>query len=329
MASPQDSKPTGEQNPGIIGNIMQTVTGTFGGAKDAVMGKSPEAKDTTIGKMGEYKDYAAEKTKKTADATTQKAIETKDFTVDKAIEGKDCTVEKAVEAKDFTVKKAMGAKDFTEKAVGAKDFTVEKAVGAKDFTVKKATEGKDAVIEECQKELSEARALVEEAERSLVGDTDTMMTETEREAMLKNKERFESVKAPSIYAIVGTIASLQISITQASGTSQLILPSAITLISCALFGVTFRYAVRRDLDNFQLKTGTSAAFGFVKGTSERYSINKFTLHIMIKSYHIHVFVSIFTIQVLLREQADHLWSWKSIVYCRMLSLVQFMYQKIF
>ncbi|KAL4581922.1 hypothetical protein LXL04_006456 [Taraxacum kok-saghyz] len=126
-----------------------------------------------------------------------------------------------------------------------------------------------AAIEECQKELSEARALVEEAERSLVGDTDTMMTETEREAMLKNKERFESVKAPSIYAIVGTIASLQISIAQASGTSQLILPSAITLISCALFGVTFRYAVRRDLDNFQLKTGTSAAFGFVKGLATR------------------------------------------------------------
>ncbi|KAL4592722.1 hypothetical protein LXL04_005725 [Taraxacum kok-saghyz] len=126
-------------------------------------------------------------------------------------------------------------------------------------------ESRASEIEECQKELSEARALVEEAERSLVGDTDTMMTETEREAMLKNKERFESVKAASISAIVGTIASLPISIAQASDTSQLILPSAIILISCALFGVTFRYAVRRDLDNFQLKTGTSAAFGFVKG----------------------------------------------------------------
>ncbi|GJX86451.1 hypothetical protein Tco_0337225 [Tanacetum coccineum] len=125
-----------------------------------------------------------------------------------------------------------------------------------------------AEIEECQKEISEARALVEEAERSLeveVDDKDSMMTETEREALYKNKERLESVKAASVSAIVGTLAALPISLAQVTDTSQLILPSAITLISCALFGVTFRYAVRRDVDNFQLKTGTSAAFGFVKG----------------------------------------------------------------
>ncbi|KAI3687423.1 hypothetical protein L1987_81119 [Smallanthus sonchifolius] len=125
-----------------------------------------------------------------------------------------------------------------------------------------------AEIEECQQELLEARALVEEAERSLedeMEDKKSTMTETEREEMYKNKERFESVKAASISAVVGTLAGLPISLTQAANTSQLILPSVITLISCALFGVTFRYAVRRDLDNFQLKTGTSAAFGFVKG----------------------------------------------------------------
>ena len=46
-------------------------------------------------------------------------------------------------------------------------------------------------------------------------------------------------------------------------TNSKIIP--INFVSCGLFGVTFRYAVRRDLDNIQLKTGTSAAFGFVKG----------------------------------------------------------------
>ncbi|KAI7738135.1 hypothetical protein M8C21_014544 [Ambrosia artemisiifolia] len=125
-----------------------------------------------------------------------------------------------------------------------------------------------AEIEECQKDLIEARALVDEAERSLgveIEDKKSTMTETEREAMYKNKERFESVKAASISAIVGTLAGLPISFTQAAKISQLILPTAITLVSCALFGVTFRYAVRRDLDNFQLKTGTSGAFAFVKG----------------------------------------------------------------
>ena len=141
-------------------------------------------------------------------------------------------------------------------------------------------------IEECQKEISEARALVEEAERSLeveVDDKDSMMSETEREAMYKNKERFESVKAASISAIVGTLAALPISLAQVTDTSQLILPSAITFISCALFGVTFRYAVRRDLDNFQLKTGTSAAFGFVKGMLPKFlikEINGFTFTII-------------------------------------------------
>ncbi|XP_071706949.1 uncharacterized protein [Rutidosis leptorrhynchoides] len=126
-----------------------------------------------------------------------------------------------------------------------------------------------AEIDECQKELSEARALVEEAERSLedeIGDNkDSMMTETEKQAMYKNKERLESVKAACISAIAGTLASLPFSLAEVTETSQLILPLGITLFSCALFGVTFRYAVRRDLDNFQLKTGTSAAFGFVKG----------------------------------------------------------------
>ncbi|KAE8813820.1 hypothetical protein D1007_09011 [Hordeum vulgare] len=41
--------------------------------------------------------------------------------------------------------------------------------------------------------------------------------------------------------------------------------SSVVLISCALFGVTFRYAVRRDLDNIQLKTGAAAAFAVVRG----------------------------------------------------------------
>ncbi|KAL5655191.1 hypothetical protein ACJX0J_034510, partial [Zea mays] len=45
---------------------------------------------------------------------------------------------------------------------------------------------------------------------------------------------------------------------------QLFLRSSIVFISCALFGVTFWYAVRRDLDNIQLKTGALAAFAFVR-----------------------------------------------------------------
>lgn len=123
-------------------------------------------------------------------------------------------------------------------------------------------------IAECQKEISEARAMVEEAEQSLKGVGGDASTEMESGMSNKDKERLQSVKAALISAVVGTLAELPISLSRVTSNSELILPLAITFASCALFGVTFRYAIRRDLDNFQLKSGTSAAFGFVKGTGE-------------------------------------------------------------
>ncbi|KAJ4846331.1 hypothetical protein Tsubulata_005925 [Turnera subulata] len=121
-----------------------------------------------------------------------------------------------------------------------------------------------------QREIAEARAMLEEAERSLtlslsgniVGDGDAPGSE----GVDKKMERLESIKAASISAIVGTLAGLPVSLAQlTSSNDQLLLPTVITFISCLLFGVTFRYAVRRDIDNIQLKTGTAAAFAFVKG----------------------------------------------------------------
>ncbi|KAI3727794.1 hypothetical protein L6452_16414 [Arctium lappa] len=108
-------------------------------------------------------------------------------------------------------------------------------------------------------ELSEARAMMEEAEYGAMV--------TERKAMNKNKEKLESVKAATISAIVGTLASLPISLTHENDAFELTVSTAITIIACALYGATFRYAVRRDLDDFHLKTGTSAAFGIVKGVA--------------------------------------------------------------
>ncbi|KAL2527770.1 hypothetical protein Adt_12824 [Abeliophyllum distichum] len=125
-------------------------------------------------------------------------------------------------------------------------------------------ESRASEIAECQKEILQARAMVEEAEQSLTVDGGRGM-DSESEVMYKNEERLESIKAASISAIIGTLAGLPISLTRVTSYSELILPLAITFASCALYGVTFRYAIRRDLDNFHLKSGTSAAFGFVKG----------------------------------------------------------------
>nr|GMD05498.1 homer protein [Ipomoea batatas] len=118
-------------------------------------------------------------------------------------------------------------------------------------------------IAECQKDIAEARAMIKEAEQAL--GSGEALGGAGNEAMSINADKLESVKAALISAVVGTIAGLPISLTRVATTSELILPLAITFVSCALFGVTFRYAVRRDLDNFHLKSGTSAAFGFVKG----------------------------------------------------------------
>ncbi|GKV04003.1 hypothetical protein SLEP1_g16222 [Rubroshorea leprosula] len=131
-------------------------------------------------------------------------------------------------------------------------------------------EARAAEIAECQQEISEAREMVEAAGRSLLLDAEgaggkEAFIENGSGEIDKDKERWESVKAAFISAVIGTLASLPISFTQVTNSTELILPIAITSISCALFGVTFRYTVRRDLDNIQLKTGTSAAFGVVKG----------------------------------------------------------------
>ncbi|KAF6153691.1 hypothetical protein GIB67_000924 [Kingdonia uniflora] len=111
-------------------------------------------------------------------------------------------------------------------------------------------------IAECQKEILEARAMVEEAERSLSGLDENVG---------KDEERLESVKAAAISAVIGSLAGLPIALSQATSSTQLILPLAITFASCALFGVTFRYTIRRDLDDIHLKSGIVAAFGIVKG----------------------------------------------------------------
>uniref|UniRef100_M1AWH0 Uncharacterized protein n=3 Tax=Solanum tuberosum TaxID=4113 RepID=M1AWH0_SOLTU len=127
-------------------------------------------------------------------------------------------------------------------------------------------ETRTSEIAECQKDILEARAMIEEAERSLNVSGDARRRDaTDGDVVNRDEERVESIKAASLSAIVGTLAGLPIFLSRITSSSELILPLSITFISCALFGVTFRYAVRRDLDNFQLKSGTSAAFGVVKG----------------------------------------------------------------
>ncbi|ONK58853.1 uncharacterized protein A4U43_C08F410 [Asparagus officinalis] len=138
------------------------------------------------------------------------------------------------------------------------------AVRAKEYVAQ--LENRKLEIEKSQRELLEARAMVDEAQRSLSSNMDeNSFEDAPAEEVNKDKERLESIKAASISAIIGTLASLPISLYQDTSYIQLSFHLAIIFSSCALFGVTYRYIVRRDLDDIHLKTGASAAFGFVKG----------------------------------------------------------------
>lgn len=120
-------------------------------------------------------------------------------------------------------------------------------------------------VAEIQKEILKARAMVEESEQSL---SYTYSKLSRNEEINIKIERWESIKAASISSLVGTLSSLPLSLYQATSFTSLALHTAIVFISSALFGVTFRYTIRGDIDNFQLKTGTSVAFGLVKGLAE-------------------------------------------------------------
>ncbi|ESQ54928.1 hypothetical protein EUTSA_v10025762mg [Eutrema salsugineum] len=127
-------------------------------------------------------------------------------------------------------------------------------------------ESRASEIAECQQEIVAARSMVEEAERSLsLAENEAIGTSENGYTIDKDKERVESAKAAVVAAAVGTVAELPFALSQVSSIEQLVLPLGVAFASCALFGVTFRYAVRRDLDDSHLKSGAVAAFGFVKG----------------------------------------------------------------
>ncbi|KAI0514298.1 hypothetical protein KFK09_010333 [Dendrobium nobile] len=126
-------------------------------------------------------------------------------------------------------------------------------------------QSRESEIAVTQKELLKARGMVEESERHLSFESSEL---PRKKAISKEVERLESIKAASISSIVGTLASLPLSLYQATSFTVFALHTTIIFIGTALFGVTFRYTIRRDIDNFQLKTGTSAAFGIIKGLAE-------------------------------------------------------------
>ena len=81
----------------------------------------------------------------------------------------------------------------------------------------------------------------------------------------ENAERVESAKAGAVAAAAGTLLSLPLLLSQSSEPLVAAESVAGALVSCLVFGVTYRYALRDDFGNDQLKGGVVGAFGLARG----------------------------------------------------------------
>jgi vacuolar-type H+-ATPase subunit E/Vma4 len=76
-------------------------------------------------------------------------------------------------------------------------------------------------------------------------------------------EKMESAKAAVLGGAGGGALATPLILSQGGGVVSI----GIAAVSCAVFGVTYRYAVRKDLGNNELKCGLVVAYGLARGLS--------------------------------------------------------------
>ena len=69
----------------------------------------------------------------------------------------------------------------------------------------------------------------------------------------QDAEKLESAKAAAAAGLGGVAATLPLALSDGSGAGAALLALAAAGVASALLGVTYRYAVRQDLGNTQLK----------------------------------------------------------------------------
>ena len=111
----------------------------------------------------------------------------------------------------------------------------------------------------------ERRELLEEADGAAVGQARSKWGSTVADDVDEDAERIESAKAATAAAVSGALLSLPLTLAQSPGGVVTLESAAGIFLSCAVFGVTYRYAVRDDLGNDQLKGGVVGAFGLARG----------------------------------------------------------------
>lgn len=156
---------------------------------------------------------------------------------------------------------------------GGKQGEITGALGAAQEAALADLEAKSAAVLAAEAKMeaiaAERAALVAEAESS--GDASpsaalpskwgsTVASDVDEDA-----ERVESAKAGAVAAAAGTLLSLPLLLSQSSDAVVAAESVAGVLVSCLVFGVTYRYALRDDFGNDQLKGGVVGAFGLARG----------------------------------------------------------------
>ncbi|KAK3268390.1 hypothetical protein CYMTET_23107 [Cymbomonas tetramitiformis] len=143
---------------------------------------------------------------------------------------------------------------------------MDKGQVAAEVAAAEDVEAKALALQEAVRELEEADKMREAA---YTAGRDKWSVE----GISEGEERMETAKAGVAAALGGGFAFLPLILSQADlGTAGGLylfgVSAAATVLSTVLFGVTYRYAVRSDLGNSQLKGGVIGAFGLVRGLGQ-------------------------------------------------------------
>jgi len=142
------------------------------------------------------------------------------------------------------------AQQRTEASQSKAERAAEEAAALKRDAVAQA-EAKMAAL------AAEREALREELAKESVGG------KWADDAIDEAAEKMESAKAAAVGGGGGGALAAPLLVSQGGG----LLSVAFAALSCAVFGVTYRYAVRRDVENSELKGGVVGAFGLARGLS--------------------------------------------------------------
>lgn len=120
----------------------------------------------------------------------------------------------------------------------------------------------------------EAAAMVADAEVRAAelllqaAELDELDVRAAKKLQMDDLNKIESVKAGLVGAVGGTLSSLPwLFATSSSSTLNVLVDVLVAGATAFLFGVVYRYAVRGDATNSQLKGGVVGAFGLTRGLS--------------------------------------------------------------